>query len=116
MHSVYSQYNPNLIPCILGICTVSFCVLNRLALSQYLVKTPSILPILYVHSDTVYVPKIQYCGEPGYAPGPEPGILKHLVEAEKPTFQGKLPFQRSECTAGLKVATIFCCDCENYFL
>jgi hypothetical protein len=28
-------------------------------------------------------------------------ILKHLVEAEKPTFQGKLSFQRSECTAGL---------------
>jgi hypothetical protein len=25
-------------------------------------------------------------------------ILKHLVKAEKPTFQGKLSFQRSECT------------------
>jgi hypothetical protein len=43
-------------------------------------------------------------------------ILKNLVEAEKPTFRGKLSFQRSECTAGLTVATSFCFDCENYFL
>ncbi len=43
-------------------------------------------------------------------------ILKHLVEAEKPTFQRKLSFQKSKCTAGLTVATIFGLDCENYFL
>jgi hypothetical protein len=36
-------------------------------------------------------------------------ILKHLMEAEKPTFHGKLFFQRSECTAGLTVATIYLC-------
>ncbi len=35
-------------------------------------------------------------------------ILKHLLEAEKSTFRGELSFQRSECTAGLTVATIFC--------
>jgi hypothetical protein len=27
------------------------------------------------------------------------------------TFRGELSFQRSECTAGLTVATIFCVDC-----
>ncbi len=35
-------------------------------------------------------------------------ILKHLLEAEKSTFQGELSFQRSECTAGLTMATILC--------
>ncbi len=34
-------------------------------------------------------------------------ILKHLVEAEKSTFQGELSFQRSECTAGLTVPSFF---------
>ncbi len=34
-------------------------------------------------------------------------IRKHLVEAEKSTFQGELFFQRSECTAGLTVASLF---------
>ncbi len=34
-------------------------------------------------------------------------ILKHATEAEKLTFQGELSFQRSECTEGLTVATIF---------
>jgi hypothetical protein len=34
-------------------------------------------------------------------------ILKHLVEAEKSTFRGELPFQRSERTAGLTMATVF---------
>jgi hypothetical protein len=29
------------------------------------------------------------------------------MEAEKLTFQGELSFQRSECTAGLTVATTF---------
>ncbi len=43
-------------------------------------------------------------------------ILKHLVEAEKLTFRGELPFQRSECTAGRTVATIFCVDCTDYFV
>jgi hypothetical protein len=43
-------------------------------------------------------------------------ILKHLVEAEKLTFQGELSFQRSKCTAGLTVAAIFGLDCVNYFL
>jgi hypothetical protein len=42
-------------------------------------------------------------------------ILKHLVEAEKLTFQGELSFQRSECTAGLTVATIFYVDFKDYF-
>jgi hypothetical protein len=32
-------------------------------------------------------------------------IRKHSVEAEKSTFRGELSFQRSECTAGLTVAT-----------
>jgi hypothetical protein len=36
-------------------------------------------------------------------------ILKHSMEAEKSTFQGELSFQRSECTAGLTVATSFLC-------
>ncbi len=35
-------------------------------------------------------------------------ILKHLLEAEKSTFQGVLSFQRSECTAGLTMDTILC--------
>ncbi len=35
-------------------------------------------------------------------------ILEHLLEAEKSTFRGELSFQRSECTAGLTVATTFC--------
>jgi hypothetical protein len=43
-------------------------------------------------------------------------ILKHSVEAEKPTFQGELSFQRSKCTALLTVAAIFGFDCVNYFL
>ncbi len=34
-------------------------------------------------------------------------ILKHSMEAEKSTFQAELSFQRSECTAGLTVATSF---------
>ncbi len=34
-------------------------------------------------------------------------IHKHLVEAEKSTFQGELSFQRSWCTAGITVTTIF---------
>ncbi len=34
-------------------------------------------------------------------------ILKHLVGAEKSTFQGELSFQRSECTAGLTMASFF---------
>ncbi len=41
-------------------------------------------------------------------------ILKHLVEAEKLTFPGELSFQRSESTAGLTVAAIFCVDCTDY--
>jgi hypothetical protein len=36
-------------------------------------------------------------------------ILKHLVKAEKSPFRGELSFQRSACTAGLTVATIFVC-------
>ncbi len=40
-------------------------------------------------------------------------ILKHLVEAEKSTFQGELSFQRSECTA---VARIICVDYKQYFV
>jgi hypothetical protein len=34
-------------------------------------------------------------------------ILKLLVEGKKPTFQGKLSFQTSQCTAWFTVATIF---------
>jgi hypothetical protein len=34
-------------------------------------------------------------------------ILKHLLEAEQSTLQGELSFQRSECTAGLTVASFF---------
>jgi hypothetical protein len=37
--------------------------------------------------------------------------------AEKSTFRGELSFQRSECTAGLTLATTFCAAykdfCEN---
>jgi hypothetical protein len=36
-------------------------------------------------------------------------ILKHSMEAEKSTFEGELSFHRSECTAGLTVATNFLC-------
>jgi hypothetical protein len=43
-------------------------------------------------------------------------ILKHLLEAEKSTFQGEPSFQRSECTAGLTVATIFVCCILKTFL
>jgi hypothetical protein len=46
----------------------------------------------------------------------EPEFLKHFVEAEKLTFRGELSFQRSECTAGLTVALIFCVDCTDYFV
>ncbi len=42
-------------------------------------------------------------------------ILKHIVEAEKSTFQRELSFQRSECTAGLTVATVFCVDFKDDF-
>jgi hypothetical protein len=37
------------------------------------------------------------------------------MEAEKSTFQGELSFQRSECTAGLTLATTFCVAYKNYF-
>ncbi len=43
-------------------------------------------------------------------------ILKLAIEAEKSTFQGELSFQRSECTKGLTVATIFCVASEDYFV
>ncbi len=43
-------------------------------------------------------------------------ILKHLLEAKKSTFRGGLSFQRSECTAGLTVATIFVCCILKTFL
>jgi hypothetical protein len=36
-------------------------------------------------------------------------ILKHLVEAEKSTFQEELPFQRSESTTGVQQGTLFVC-------
>ncbi len=35
-------------------------------------------------------------------------ILKHLLEAEKSTFQEELSFQRSKNTTGLKQEHVFC--------
>ncbi len=43
-------------------------------------------------------------------------IFKHSVEAEKSTFRGELSFQRSECTAGLTVATTFYAASKDYFV
>ncbi len=47
---------------------------------------------------------------------PRARILKHLMEAEKSTFQGELSFQRSWCTSGLTVATIFVVCFKYYFM
>ncbi len=41
-------------------------------------------------------------------------ILKHSMEAEKSAFQGELSFLRSECTAGLTVATTFFVASKDY--
>jgi hypothetical protein len=38
------------------------------------------------------------------------------MEAEKLTFRGELSFQRSECTAGFTVATIFVLCFKDLFL
>ncbi len=43
-------------------------------------------------------------------------ILKNLLEAEKSTFRGELSFQRSECTAGFTVATIFMLCFKDFFV
>jgi hypothetical protein len=38
------------------------------------------------------------------------------MEAEKSAFQEELSFQRSECTAGLTVATTFFVASKDYFV
>ncbi len=43
-------------------------------------------------------------------------ILKHSMRAVKSTFRGELSFQRSECTAGLTVATSFCAAYKDCFV
>jgi hypothetical protein len=68
--------------------------------------------IMYILlNDWIYVRVLYYCTDFSWA-----RILKHLVEAEKLTFRRELSFQRSGCTAGLTVATIFCVDCTDYFV
>jgi hypothetical protein len=54
--------------------------------------------------DTVFTSATLYCTLHMFS---RARILKHLLEAEKSTFQGELSFQRSECTAGLTVASFF---------
>ncbi len=43
-------------------------------------------------------------------------ILKHLLEAEKLTFQEELSFQRSESTTGLNQVTAFVCCWKNSYV
>jgi hypothetical protein len=42
-------------------------------------------------------------------------ILKHILEAERLTFQEELSFQRSESTTGLKQGTVLCADGKDSF-
>jgi hypothetical protein len=46
---------------------------------------------------------------------PRARILKHLLEAEMPTFRKELSFQRSQSTIGLLQATVFVNDRKRFF-
>jgi hypothetical protein len=62
------------------------------------------------------LPKTGSGGKPHQGPETRARILKHLLEAEKSTFQEELPFQRSESTTGVQQGKLFVVVMEKIFV